>query len=377
MQYLIEHLRSQNVELALVSSSPRGIIDQVLKRFRLTECFSEIISGDEVSRAKPSPDIYEAIQRRFSGKKIYVIEDSPLGIASACAAGLDVIAFGPSSNHQKSVLYQCQSMDEVYQASEEILSSAEVVTMFKHHELRFHQEAWPLTAEQRKRVEKIWDRAKVEDSALFSGPVTIHRSHSQHDKFLYIDCVEVDYKIVLAHLRGDDLGMTVTPLGVSGILVDARGRTLLGRRNSVTEYRGWYELVPSGALSGQRTEDQLRQELVEETGMDPGVITAIDPFCLILDERHQVYDIGCRIDVDLELSADTRKSRGEYENLQWVDLAPGGGLPWISVMCSYFVGSLGGISVAVFLTDRCARLRQSSSREGSCFHPLNCDTAFR
>ena len=52
----------------------------------------------------------------------------------------------------------------------------------------------------------------------------------------------------------------------------------------------------------------------------PEVIRAIDPFCLVLDERHQVYDVGCRLTVDLATSTAEMTGSGEYEELQWVEL---------------------------------------------------------
>ena len=104
------------------------------------------------------------------------------------------------------------------------------------------------------------------------------------------------------------------------MVVDQLGRTLLGRRARVTEYRGWLELVPSGSLDSQSIEDQVRQEFCEEKGLGPEVIRTIDPFCLVLDERHQVYDVGCRLTVDLATSTAEMTGSGEYEELQWVEL---------------------------------------------------------
>ena len=80
------------------------------------------------------------------------------------------------------------------------------------------------------------------------------------------------------------------------------------------------KLVPSGSLDGQLIEEQIRQEFCEETGLGPEVITAVEPFCLILDERHQAYDIGCRLEVDLATATVEIAGSGEYEDFQWVEL---------------------------------------------------------
>src|SRR2546430_11976739 len=46
--------------LGLASSANRPVIDAVLRSAGLTECFSATVSGDEVARGKPSPDVYLA-----------------------------------------------------------------------------------------------------------------------------------------------------------------------------------------------------------------------------------------------------------------------------------------------------------------------------
>jgi len=150
--------------------------------------------------------------------------------------------------------------------------------------------------------------------------VTGYLSHRLDQQQLTIDCLAVEYKIALAQLHSAELGVAARPLGVSGIVIDQFGRTLLGRRTGVTEYRGWLELVPSGSLDGQLIEEQIRQEFSEETGLGPEVISAVEPFCLVLDERHQVYDIGCRLEVNLATATVEIAGSGEYEDFQWVEL---------------------------------------------------------
>ena len=317
---VINQLHQEGITLALASSSPRKAIERVLERFELTDAFSLVVSGDEVPQAKPAADIYQAVQQHFPQRKIYVIEDAPLGVAAAQAAGLEVIHFDPNGNHQKETLYHCRSMEEVLWAAEEILGSAQLLTTCQEVALNFRKDAFALSSEANEVVEQAWQEAQTENSELFNGQVTGYLSHCQQQQKLIIDCLSLDYKIVLAQLRGVDLDVTAKPLGVSGMVVDQLGRTLLGRRARVTEYRGWLELVPSGSLDSHSIEDQVRQEFCEETGLGPEVIRTIDPFCLVFDERHQVYDVGCRLTVDLATSTAEMTGSGEYEELQWVEL---------------------------------------------------------
>ncbi len=89
---LLEDLVREGVACALVSSSPRILVDAVLDsvggdRFQFT------IAGDEVPRTKPFPDPYLEAMRRLAVEpaSCIVLEDSPTGVAAGEAAGCLVI----------------------------------------------------------------------------------------------------------------------------------------------------------------------------------------------------------------------------------------------------------------------------------------------
>lgn len=89
---LLEDLVGHGVACALVSSSPRILVDAVLDsvggdRFRFT------IAGDEVPRTKPFPDPYLEAMRRLGVDRTacVVLEDSPTGVAAGEAAGCLVV----------------------------------------------------------------------------------------------------------------------------------------------------------------------------------------------------------------------------------------------------------------------------------------------
>ena len=88
--YRIAHRRATG----LASSSRRVFVDRVLAGLGLSEVFSAVATGDEVSRGKPHPDLYQLAARRLGidPADAIAIEDTPAGIASAKAAGLTVIA---------------------------------------------------------------------------------------------------------------------------------------------------------------------------------------------------------------------------------------------------------------------------------------------
>jgi HAD superfamily hydrolase (TIGR01509 family) len=80
--------------LGLASSSPRELIDYALELAGLSDCFTAVVSSDEVAWGKPEPYVYlEACSRLgASPRRSAAVEDSSSGIRSAAAAGLAVIA---------------------------------------------------------------------------------------------------------------------------------------------------------------------------------------------------------------------------------------------------------------------------------------------
>jgi HAD superfamily hydrolase (TIGR01509 family) len=80
--------------LALASSSNRAVIDAVLAESGLEASFEVTVSSEEVSRGKPSPEVFvEAARRlRIATRDCAAIEDSGNGIRAAHAAGMRVIA---------------------------------------------------------------------------------------------------------------------------------------------------------------------------------------------------------------------------------------------------------------------------------------------
>jgi HAD superfamily hydrolase (TIGR01509 family) len=80
--------------LGLASSSNREIIDLVLERAGISDCFAVTVSSEEVGRGKPAPDVFLEAARRLdvdAGRSV-VIEDSGNGILAAKNAGMMVIA---------------------------------------------------------------------------------------------------------------------------------------------------------------------------------------------------------------------------------------------------------------------------------------------
>lgn len=90
---LVERLRSLAVPLAVASSSSAARLKHSLAQVGLTDHFQALVSGDEVVRGKPYPDIYQqaAAALGVSSSDCTAIEDAPAGVAAARAAGMTVI----------------------------------------------------------------------------------------------------------------------------------------------------------------------------------------------------------------------------------------------------------------------------------------------
>jgi HAD superfamily hydrolase (TIGR01509 family) len=87
---LLDALEKRGIKKCIASSSSRETIGGYLKRTGLEDRFDFYISGNEVKKGKPHPDIFiEAC--KIAGEQVesvLVLEDSLNGLKAACAAGI-------------------------------------------------------------------------------------------------------------------------------------------------------------------------------------------------------------------------------------------------------------------------------------------------
>jgi HAD superfamily hydrolase (TIGR01509 family) len=93
---LLTELRSAKVPRALVSASPRRLVNAVMagvERELGTDAFDTTVSSNDTLRTKPDPDPYLEGCRRLGSDPTFtvVLEDSPNGSAAGVAAGCMVI----------------------------------------------------------------------------------------------------------------------------------------------------------------------------------------------------------------------------------------------------------------------------------------------
>ncbi len=100
---LLHAIKKGNFKLGLVSSAPEDNIDLILSELNLKDIFNCVVFGQEVSESKPSPEIYHLAAKKLDvvPKDCVVIEDSPLGVKAAKAAGMRCLAITNTQPRQK------------------------------------------------------------------------------------------------------------------------------------------------------------------------------------------------------------------------------------------------------------------------------------
>lgn len=94
---VLEKLEAGGVPYCLASSGSHERIRVGHRRTGLDRWFDDerIFSSEDVGRGKPAPDLflYAAERMGVAPEKCVVVEDSPLGVKAAVAAGMDVFGF--------------------------------------------------------------------------------------------------------------------------------------------------------------------------------------------------------------------------------------------------------------------------------------------
>ena len=91
---LVRGLHDVGVRLAVGSSAPPENIELVLAAMGVRDCISVVVSGDDVSRGKPNPEVFSLAADRLGVEpaRCVVVEDSPVGVQAARAAGARAVA---------------------------------------------------------------------------------------------------------------------------------------------------------------------------------------------------------------------------------------------------------------------------------------------
>jgi HAD superfamily hydrolase (TIGR01509 family) len=98
---VLAFLQRQQVKIALASAGEEKEIQRMLVECNLTQYFDVVLSGENIQRNKPDPQIYETTVAHLGLPKenCLAVEDSVNGIASATRAGLQTWAREPTQYH--------------------------------------------------------------------------------------------------------------------------------------------------------------------------------------------------------------------------------------------------------------------------------------
>lgn len=90
----LEGCRRKRIKLGIATSNSRELVENVAKVHRLHDYFSCIMTGCDVERGKPAPDIYLAVADRLKvrPRNCLVFEDIVPGILAGKNAGMQVCA---------------------------------------------------------------------------------------------------------------------------------------------------------------------------------------------------------------------------------------------------------------------------------------------
>ena len=117
---VLEELGEMKLRLAVATSSVSASARPFLDRHRITGFFDVIITGDEIERGKPEPDIYLRAAEKLDmpANECLVIEDSLSGIAAAKAAKMRVAAipdrrFVDPREYEKEADYLLNDLSEI------------------------------------------------------------------------------------------------------------------------------------------------------------------------------------------------------------------------------------------------------------------------
>ena len=87
---VIRRLHAAGLRLAIASSGMRDYIEILVGRLGVGECFSQIVTGDEVRHPKPDPEAYLLAAERLGvlPAQCIAFDDSSVGVRAASAAGM-------------------------------------------------------------------------------------------------------------------------------------------------------------------------------------------------------------------------------------------------------------------------------------------------
>ena len=96
----LSHLHSLGYKMAVCSNSVRESVEVMMQKSSLAKYLDLMVSNEDVSQGKPSPEMYEKAMNFFelSPKECLVLEDNPNGIEAAKKSGAHLMVINEVSD---------------------------------------------------------------------------------------------------------------------------------------------------------------------------------------------------------------------------------------------------------------------------------------
>jgi beta-phosphoglucomutase len=96
LKSFLAELGEAEMSLAIASSGSRTRVSFLLDHLGLANCFSVVVTADDVARGKPDPALFlrAAAALSIDPAELIALEDAPAGVLSARAAGMCCIGIG-------------------------------------------------------------------------------------------------------------------------------------------------------------------------------------------------------------------------------------------------------------------------------------------
>jgi len=100
---LLDELKTKKIKLGVGTNGSRKTVMKILIKLGLIDYFTCIITGDDVKRLKPKPDIFLECAKGLdvNPDSCIVIEDSKAGVMAAKKAGMKVVAVTTTTNEER------------------------------------------------------------------------------------------------------------------------------------------------------------------------------------------------------------------------------------------------------------------------------------
>ena len=113
---LIKSLRENRFKIAIASSAPMENIRLITGGLGIDNCFQAIVTGQDVTEGKPSPQSFLLAAQRLGvePKNCLVIEDAVAGVTAAKRAGMHCLAI--TNTHPKQSLKEADLIVDTLEA---------------------------------------------------------------------------------------------------------------------------------------------------------------------------------------------------------------------------------------------------------------------